>query len=373
LARARLSMGLSFASSGPDGDPMLKAKALSEAQEAARLRPGMGEAKLALGLYYLAANDSDRALAELAEAEKLLPNSAEVWQTRATIYMRQNKIRERIAALRRAEILDPRGITVLRMLAMTLRYVRDWPEAERTADRVRAVLQGAQRHWKYARAWDEVRKTGKLDPLKQELARAPTGGEADPPELHKSFQFELAVLERDFVTAERLLHELPAKVLEDDAYPKAMYEALLAVGRGGDRAVIERTLMAAREEIEKLRAASPNDYYAYINLGLIDAFLRRKEQAIREGQHAVELATAASQLEGNDASAALALIYARTGESDRAIELIEHLLTVPANLTQEGIYNMTVVELKYRWEWDPLRNDPRFQKIIAGPEPKTVY
>ena len=67
------------------------------------------------------------------------------------------------------------------------------------------------------------------------------------------------------------------------------------------------------------------------------------------------------------------MIYARTGEPDLAIKLIEHLLTVPADLTQDMVYNMTVAELKYRWEWDPLRKDPRFQKIIAGPEPITAY
>jgi TolB-like protein/Tfp pilus assembly protein PilF len=373
LARARLSMQLSAVSSGPEGDPIRREKALAEAKEALRLRPGMGEARLALAYYSWGIGDSDRALAELAEAEKLLPNSAEVWQIRATIYRQQNKIRERIAALRRAEILDPRSITVLRMLAMTLRDVRDWPEAEQTADRVRAVLPVVQRHWKYGRAWDEVRRTGKLDPLRQELARATSGDESDPPELHKSFQLELALLERDFDTAERLLRELPAEVFEDEPHPKIMFEVLLAVARGGDRTSIERKLRAARDEIEKARAGSPNDYRLFINLGLIDAFLGRKEEAIREGQRAVELATTLSQLEKNDASAALALIYARTGEADLALGLIEHLLSVPADLTEDGVYNMTVAELKYRWEWDPLRHDPRFQKIIASPEPKTIY
>ncbi|MBA3651436.1 MAG: hypothetical protein H0W66_08165 [Chthoniobacterales bacterium] len=373
LARARLSMQLSGLSSGPDGDPILKAKALAEAQEALRLRPEMGEARLALAYYYWSILESDRALADLTEAEKLLPNSAEVWQVRAIIYRLQNKVRERIAALRRAEILDPRDTNGLRLLAMTLRDVRDWPEAEQTADRVRALLPGSHQHWKYHRAWDEVRRTGKLEPLKQELARAPAGPEGDQSEIHRVFQFELAMLERDFVTAERLLRQLPASVFEDEPHPKVMYEALLAVGRGGDRAGIERTLRAAREEIEKLRAASPNDYFPSINLGLIDAFLGRKEEAIREGRRAIELAAAASQLEKSDASAALALIYARTGESDLAIELIEHLLTVPADLILDGVYNMTVAELKWRWEWDPLRNDPRFQRILASPEPKTVY
>ena len=140
-----------------------------------------------------------------------------------------------------------------------------------------------------------------------------------------------------------------------------------------DPAGVERTLTAARQDIEKLRTASPNNYNAYINLGLIDAFLGRKDEAIREGRSAIEIAAAASPLQKNDASAGLALIYARTGQSDQAIELIEHLLTIPANLTEDAVYNMTVAELKWRWEWDPLRNDPRFQKILAGPEPKTIY
>jgi tetratricopeptide (TPR) repeat protein len=209
--------------------------------------------------------------------------------------------------------------------------------------------------------------------LKEELARAPIGVEGDQSEVDKSFQFELAILERDFVTAERLLRELPAKAFEDEPHPKAMYEALLAVAHGGDRAGVERALSAARQEIEKLRTAAPNDFHSYINLGLIDAFLGRKDEAIREGRTAVEIAASGSLLQKNDASAGLALIYTRTGESDLAIELIEHLLTVPADLTEDAIYNMTQAELKWCWVWDPLRNDPRFQKILAGPEPTTVY
>ncbi len=304
LARARFSIRLSGASSGPDGDPVRKGKALEEGEEALRLRPAMGEARLALAYYYWGTHDSDRALVELTEAEKLLPNSADVWQMRATLYRQVNKIRERIAALRRAEVLDPRNITVMRMLAMTLRDVRDWPEAERTGERVRVIVPGPQRHGIYHRAWDEVLRTGKLDPLKQELARSPKGPDGDQSEIHRSFQFDLALLERDFDAAEQLLRELPATSFEGEPHPKVMLEALLAVGRGGDRAGIERALMAAREEMEKRRATWPNDYHSYINLGLIDAFLGRKDEAIREGRGAVELAAAASQLEKNDASAA---------------------------------------------------------------------
>jgi len=110
----------------------------------------------------------------------------------------------------------------------------------------------------------------------------------------------------------------------------------------------------------------------YWKLGLIDAFRGRKEDAIREGRRWLEFEKE-STLEKNDAAANLALIYARTGEPDEAIKLIEKLLTLPASLNNMWHSSMTVADLKWRWVWDPLRNDPRFQKILAEPEPKTIY
>jgi hypothetical protein len=68
----------------------------------------------------------------------------------------------------------------------------------------------------------------------------------------------------------------------------------------------------------------------------------------------------------------VALIYARNGDAQRAIPLVEHLLTVPFAVDY-GDNSVTLTDLRKRWEWDLLRSDPRFQKIIAGPEPKTAY
>ena len=67
------------------------------------------------------------------------------------------------------------------------------------------------------------------------------------------------------------------------------------------------------------------------------------------------------------------MVYAHTGEPEKAIDLIEHLLTVPTEVQRGAVYNMTLTDLKWRWQWDPLRSHPRFQKLLAGPEPKTVY
>ncbi len=88
--------------------------------------------------------------------------------------------------------------------------------------------------------------------------------------------------------------------------------------------------------------------------------------------HEGSLISQASGLKSeNDDDAHLALVYARTGETDEAITMIEHLLTVPAQFWR--YWSITLTELKWRWEWDPLRSHPRFKKILEGPEPKTEY
>ena len=104
--------------------------------------------------------------------------------------------------------------------------------------------------------------------------------------------------------------------------------------------------------------------------------MNRKEDAIREGRRAVEL-----EPESQDAfhgavwAAHLALVYALTGEQDQAITLIERLLSTPGPVgtPSEATSSITLADLRLRWEWDSLRSNPRFQKILAGPEPKTIY
>jgi hypothetical protein len=95
----------------------------------------------------------------------------------------------------------------------------------------------------------------------------------------------------------------------------------------------------------------------------------RKNDAIAEGQRAVKLKPESKDaVDGSLMSGYLALIYARVGEKDLAIPLIERLLKTPGAVDSAD-YSITVNDLKYRWEWDPLRNDPRFQKLITQSAP----
>ena len=102
----------------------------------------------------------------------------------------------------------------------------------------------------------------------------------------------------------------------------------------------------------------------------------RKEEAIRESRRAVELCPESTDaLNGAQFAYNLALVYALTGEIDQALTLIERLLRTPGATTRQDFENggITQAELRLRWQWDKLRGDPRFQKMLDGPEPKTIY
>jgi tetratricopeptide (TPR) repeat protein len=104
------------------------------------------------------------------------------------------------------------------------------------------------------------------------------------------------------------------------------------------------------------------------------AYMQRKEDAIRESRRAIELEPESQDAYHGAAWAAnLALVYALIGEPDQAITLIERLLSTPGPVQCSDFpSSITLADLRLRPEWDSLRSDPRFQKILAGPEPKTV-
>src|SRR6202035_2043233 len=142
----------------------------------------------------------------------------------------------------------------------------------------------------------------------------------------------------------------------------------------GDIVAAHRYFAAASPDIEKWVRDDPNNPDRVAQLGLLYAYMHRKEDAIREGRRAVELEPESQNaFHGATKAANLALIYALVSEPDQAITLIERLLSIPGPVAFPDLpENITLADLRLRWEWDSLRSDPRFQKILAGPEPKTV-
>jgi tetratricopeptide (TPR) repeat protein len=141
----------------------------------------------------------------------------------------------------------------------------------------------------------------------------------------------------------------------------------------GDTAKAQTEFEAARAAIEKLVKDSPEDGTRRAQLGLLYAFLGRKEDALREGKRAMELKPITHDvIEGAVIEVLYTLICARLEMVDDAIIRIELLLTTPFAVDYDNA-SITLSDLRQRWEWDPLRKDPRFQKILASPEPETIY
>ena len=386
VARARLSIAANVLFQQRP-NPALRTRIKTEADEALRLRPQLGEGYLALAFWYTyQEQDYERATAELQRAADLLPNSAEVPLTAAFIYKRQNRYRERLAALRRAEALDPLNHRVLSFLVLTYRWVRDWPQAIYARDR-RVVVTGGQgvlvfSRWR--RANDEFQLSGSLDVLK--AAVADEEKRAGAPYLAEQLnfaRFEIAMLERDYPAAARFLAPIPPEAFTNDAlfmfagHDKSFYEAVLARLGGSSPSEQQEALSRVEQDLRsdpQARDFSPGPSRRAADLALIHALYGRKEEAIREGLRAAEeTAPFPGTIETNDVSSALAAVYAQVNEPEKAIDLIEHLLTVPVELQDGTVYNLTHTDLKWRWTWDPLRSHPRFQQLLAGPEPKTVY
>jgi TolB-like protein/Tfp pilus assembly protein PilF len=349
----------------------LKAKARNLAEEALRLSPALGEAHLALGVYFdLVELDYSAALDQFAIALTALPNNVEVLQSRAKIYRRQGRWREAIAGFEQARSLNP--LVDPPQLVRTLWAVRDWPA---TAAAIKRNLQRQSPDMPYAKiglAQIEIVTHGNVAAARAWLREIPAG--VDPYGVVTLPNWNLSMLERDFATAEKWLADFPSDKFPG-ASPKSFYQAQTALARGDVE--LARTLFEkVRPALESNVRDHPAGARHHAALGILYGYMGRKEDAIRESRRAVELCPESTDaVEGVQRAYELALVYALTGEVDQALPLVERLLRTPGATTRPRFYDggITQAELRLRWQWDKLRGDPRFQKLLDGPEPKTVY
>lgn len=351
-------------------DPALKAKARTLADEALRLAPALGEAHLALGLFFfLGENDYAAALQQFTIALTALPNNVEVLNYTARIYRRQGRWREAIAGFAHARSLNP--LVDPAELVRTYWMVRDWPAAAAVVKQNLLRMPGVP-FPKLGLAQIEVVANCDLAAAKARLREIPAG--VDPDGEVTLAKWNLSMLERDFATAEKQLAAFPSDEFPEVG-PKSFYQAQTALARGDAEfahALFEK-LMPVWENNVRDHPEQPMDHAA---LGILYSYLGRKEDAIRESRRAVDLCPESTDaVNGAQLAGKLALVYARTGEIEQAITLIERLLRTPAAAVRPAFYEggITQAELRLRWQWDPLRSKPRFQKILAGPEPKTIY
>jgi len=346
-----------------------KTKARTEAETALRLQPNLAEAHLALGqCIYWMDHDYDRALGQFEITSRLSPSNGDVGRLIAAIKRRQGKWEESLQAYEKVAKIDPQNPNTVREVLFTNTAMWRWPEAARWAEKMRAMAP-ASLVAKIQSGFVDFWWKGDTQRLKSLVDQVPTG--VDPDGAVTATRWEVAMLRRDYSAAKKVVETSSANELSytnAGTTPKVFFEGCIYLAQGVN-VKAQQALELARPALEAAVQEAPASAERHAILGWLYAFMGRKDDAIREGRLAVELKPESTDaVDGTLMSAYLALIYARVGENDLAISLIDRLLKIPGAVDSAD-YSITINDLKYRWEWDPIRSDPRFQAIITEKKP----
>ena len=329
------------------------------------MRPDLGEAHLELARYYWlaagfgfdAASCYARAREELAIVRPKLPNNAEALWIEAMIGRHENRWDASLANLKKANALDPKNSELAWSLGRIYFEMRRYSELEQ----FNASTGPLEDPWtKMVLA--EI-KLAQGDPVAAQSLLEQVPLDFSPDALIWGVRFAAALYLRDYDAANQVIAATPAGA--DSGWA----EGQVARARGDNQKALA-AFAAAREKIEAKSGDKPKDAPYFADIAKLDAGLGRKEEAIREARRAVELEPIAKDaVNGPGDVAALALVYAWTGERDRALEQLEILATIPGSSTlliYSGVLMPTYGDLLFNPCWDELRGDPRFDKIVAA-------
>lgn len=329
-------------------------------QAASRLRPDAGETHLARGhnLYhgYL---DYDGALAELDLARQTLPNDPQVFLWRGLIERRQGHWEESIRDLKRAIDLDPRNFFIFGEAALGYDALRQYAEEKSAYDRTLS-FEPNNPTAKVSRALVELDSKADTRPVHQMIDSIRTTNPAAMPSI-AVMSLLCALAERDVAAAQNALmgsgnNPIDLAWAGNVLFNRPFLEGIIA-RMTKDDGKARSSFIAARVEQEKIVQAQPNYGPPLCVLGLIDAALGRKEEALREGRRAVELVPIEKDsINGPAMISYLAMIAAWVGDKDLAFEQLATAVRRPSGLSYG--------QLKLLPFWDPLRGDPRFEKIL---------
>jgi len=349
---------------GHDHTPARLALAEAAIEAAFRLRPDAGEAHLARAenLYrgYL---DYNGALTELEVARQSLPNDPRVFEVKGAIERRQGKHEEALHSLERAVELDPRNIFTLGQIALSYGYLRRYAEAKLVCDRA-LIIEPNDVETKVGRAGLELEWKADTRQLHQMIDSIRATNPVAMRDIADSW-VGCALAERDAAAAKDALIAAGENTpLNDEAvhFNRPFVEGIIARMTNDDDQA-RSAFIAARAEQEKTIQAQPNYGPPLCVLGLIDAALGRKKEALHEGRRAVELLPVEKDaINGPLMIEYSGMIAAWVGDKDLACEELTTAIRYPSSLSYG--------RLKLFPLWDPLRGDPRFEKIVNSLAPR---
>src|SRR5205814_3256045 len=348
-----------------DRTPARLALAQSAIDSAFRLRPDSGEAHLALSWHlYAGYSDYDRARSEVALAQQSLPNNPRVYELAGKIDRRSGHWADATHNLERACELDPRNLPYLVLLGGTYNELHDYEQWAKALDRVLA-LHPDKKPARIFRAFIEVEHRADTGPwrvaIEKILAEDPASAK-DP--FLTGQHFTLALFDRDLDTAGVLATALPQKDSPDGVYPdfgRDFWTGVVARLKGDETSARAALARALAEQKEGIRNA--DDVGLLSRLGLIDAVLGKKEEALREGRRAIEmLPILKDSIVEASVKRYFVMACAWAGERELALQQLEVVARIPGGPSYG--------DLRLNPMWDPLRGDPRFEKIVNSLAPK---
>ena len=349
-----------------DHTPTRLAAAEAAVAAAFRLEPDAGEAHLARATHiYRAHLDYDGALAELEIARRTLPNDSRIFELIAAIMRRRGKHEEGLRNYESALELDPRNFFTLQQVALSYLMLHRYSEEAAILDRALSIKPDDV-DTKVTRALVAMDWKADTRPLHQTIDEI---REKNPEAIRRVADTWLlcALAERDAGAAKTALTALGDNTFGDNSTQfSAKFGEGLVARMMKDEAKARAAFSVARIQQEKIIQEQQEPFGpSFCILGLIDAGLGRKEEALRTGRRAVELMSVGKDaLNGPDMIQYLAVIAAWVGEKDLAFEQLTTATRLPA------LNNVTYGRLKLLPWWDPLRGDPRFERIVASLAPK---
>jgi TolB-like protein/class 3 adenylate cyclase/Tfp pilus assembly protein PilF len=347
----------------------LREEARQSAETAFTLEPNLGEALLAKGNYHYAClKDYDTAVRYFEQARRLLPNSSRIPESLAFVARRRGQWDRSESYLNEAEGLDPRNVSLLTQSAVNYSARRRFPEARRKLDQVLDIVPDD---------FDTLTNKATIAQAEGDLVRAsallaPLPLTADN-RITLRIKIYQAILERHTTELVPRLKEVWGKPDPAIGYinPEQHFWLGWAQEVAGDHAAAQETWRQVRSEEESFLKEQPDNYRLMGDLALTDMALGDKTAALTLAERAV----AANPIEKDaQQSPNLLEIFARVaagvGEPNRAIDALQKLLSIPYFSPIASPSPLTPALLRLDPMFDPLRNDPRFQKLVASPEPK---
>src|SRR5256885_2230444 len=356
-----------YGQTGSDHTPARLALAEAAVQAATRLRPDAPETHLARAQYlYYGLRDYPGALAQLEIARRGLPNDPRLFEITGYILRRRGQSEEGLQNLERAAELDPRNFDILQQIALSYQFLGRYADSIAAMDRALAIVPDSVETQDVRGLFYFFWKAD-TRPALQTIA-AILAQEPSAIAVAADTWFLCALADRDPATAERALVAVGDNACWNEgviALSRSFGEGLLA-RIVKDEARARTAFEAARAQQEKIVQAQPDYGPALCVLGLIDAALGRKDLALDEGRRAIALTPVEKDV--NNGSRVLqyfAITAAWAGEKELALQQLEAGLRAP-----DASQMLSYGALKLLPFWDPLRGDPRFEKIVASLAPK---